>query len=96
MALLLESNLPTIVNNLYSKRIISRDVREEAMTQTLPASVRTMSLLNAVEAKITTRSQTFIEFVKILESEPSLTSQATELVKIYLHGKLLRLKCSVA
>ena len=47
---------------------------------------RTVSLLNAVEDKIGAEPHVFTEFVRILESEPTLRSQANELVKKYRHG----------
>ena len=46
-----------------------------------------MSLLSVVEDKIRAESHVFTEFVKILESEPTLRSQAKELVEKYLNGK---------
>ena len=48
-----------------------------------------MSLLNVVEDKIRAEPHVFTEFVKILESEPTLRSQANELVKKYRHGMLV-------
>ena len=56
------------------------------MNQVHIASVRTVSLLSVVEDKIRAEPHMFTEFVKILESEPTLRSQANELVKLYRHG----------
>ena len=56
------------------------------MNQVHIASVRTVSLLSVVEDKIRAEPRVFTEFVKILESEPTLRSQANELVKLYRHG----------
>ena len=56
----------------------------EAMDQVEIASVRAESLLSVVEDKIRAEPHVFIEFVKILESEPSLRSQAKQLVEKYL------------
>ena len=50
--------------------------------------MRTVILLNAVEDKIKTEPLAFTEFIKILESDPSLRSLAAELVKSYLDGML--------
>ena len=46
-----------------------------------------MSLLSVVEDKIRAEPHVFTELVKILESEPTLRSQAKELVEQYLKGK---------
>ena len=47
------------------------------------ASVRTVSLLSAVEAKIEAEPNVFAEFVSILQSEPTLRSQANKLKEQY-------------
>ena len=86
LTLLLKSDLPNIASKLYTKSIISQDALAEAMNLTHIASVRTVSLLSVVEAKIEAEPRTFTEFVKILESEPPLVSQAEELMKKY-HGE---------
>ena len=44
-----------------------------------------MALLSVVEDKIRAEPHVFTEFVKILESEPTLRIQARELVKKYHH-----------
>ena len=89
LTLLLQSNLPTITTRLYSKSIISSDALLEAVNENHIASVRTVSLLSVVEDKIRAEPHMFTEFVKILESEPTLRSQANELVKKYRHGMSL-------
>ena len=57
------------------------------MNQVHIASVRTVSLLSVVEDKIRAEPRVFTEFVKILESEPTLRSQAKQLVENYLEDK---------
>ena len=86
LTLLLQSQLPTITTKLYSKSIISSDALLEAINENHVASVRTVSLLSVIEDKIRAESHVFTEFVKILESEPTLRSQANEIVKKYCHG----------
>ena len=83
---LLQSDLSNIANKLYSKSIIAKAALEEAMNHNHIASVRTVSLLSVVEDKIRAEPHVFTEFVKILKSEPTLRSQANELVKQYHHG----------
>ena len=83
---LLQHNLPNIASKLYTKSIISMTSLAEAMNQVNIASVRTVSLLSAVENKIRAEPHVFTEFVQILESEPSLVSQAHRLVEEYIHG----------
>ena len=83
---LLQSDLSNIANQLYSRSIISKAALEEAMNQNHIASVRTVSLLSVVEDKIRAEPHAFTEFVKILESEGALRSQANQLVQQYHHG----------
>ena len=91
---LLQSDLPNIANKLYSKSIISAAALEEAINQVHIASVRTVSLLSVVEDKIRAEPHVFTEFVKILESEPTLRSQANELVTKYCHGMYMYIPSS--
>ena len=86
LTLLLQSNLPTITTKLYSKSIISSDTLREALNENHSAIVRTVSLLSVVEDKIRAEPHVFTKFVKMLESEPTLRSQAKELVEKYIHG----------
>ena len=60
------------------------------MNQVHIANVRTVSLLSVVEDKIRAEPPVFTEFVKILESEPTLKLQANELVKKYRHGMYVK------
>ena len=80
---MLQSDLSNIANKLYSKSIISNAVLEEATNQNHTATDRTVSLLSVVEDKIRAEPYVFTEFVKILESEPTLKSQAYRLVMLY-------------
>ena len=69
-----------LASELYSRDMISRDVRQEAELQTLPASVRTHTLLSAVEKQIiTSPASKFRDFLDILHSEPSLKHLTTKL-----------------
>ena len=78
--------MPNIASKLYTKSIIPTAALAEAMNQVHIASVRTVSLLSVVEDKIRAEPHVFTEFVEILESEPTLRSQATELVSKYCQG----------
>ena len=69
-----------LASKLYSRDMISRDIRHEAELQTLPAPMRTRKLLSAVEDQIITSPETkFRDFLEILYSEPSLQHLATKL-----------------
>ena len=85
---MLQNNLTDVANKLYSKSIISQPDLTKATNQVHELIDRTVSLLSVVEDKIRAEPHVFTEFVKILESEPTLRSQANELVKIYRHGML--------
>ena len=84
LTLLLQSNLLTITTKLYGKSIISSNARQEALNPNHTENVRTVSLLSVVENQITAEPHVFTELVKILESEPTLRSQAKGLVEKYL------------
>ena len=86
---LLKHDLPNIAGKLYSKSIITAAVLQNALNQSNGASVRTMSLLSAVEDGIRSEAHMFAEFIKILESEPTLRSQAKALVEKYCQGMKL-------
>ena len=81
---LLQSDLSNIANKLYSKSIISSIALTKATNQVHEPIDRTVSLLSVIEDKIRAEPHVFTEFVKILESEPTLRSQAKELVAKYL------------
>ena len=89
LADVLQYHLPDVASKLYTKSIISAAVLAEAMNQVHMASVRTVSLLSVVEDKIRAKPHVFTEFVRILESEPTLRSLAKELydkgMRLLLH-----------
>ena len=84
LKLVLQHDLPSVADKLYSKHIISRRTLTKAMNQVHEPIDRTVSLLSVVEDKIRAEPPVFTELVKILESEPTLRSQAKELVTKYL------------
>ena len=83
---LLQSDLSNIASKLYSKSIISAATLTKTTNQVHEPIDRTVFLLSVVEEKIRAEPHVFTEFVKILESERTLRSQANELVEICLHG----------
>ena len=65
---------------LYSRDMISRDMRQEAELETIPAPTRTRKLLLAVEDQILiSPTSKFRDFLYILHSEPSLDHLARKL-----------------
>ena len=89
LKLVLQHDLSSVADNLYTKSIISRHTLTKATNQFLEPIDRTVSLLNEVEDKIRAEPHVFTEFVRILDSEPTLRSQAKELVEKYLKGTIL-------
>ena len=83
---MLQHELPSIADMLYTKSIISRRTQTRVTNQVHEPIDRTVSLLSVVEDKIRAESHVFTEVVKILESEPTLKSQAKELVEKYVRG----------
>ena len=64
--------------------MISRDARQEAQLETLPAPTRTRELLSAVEEQIiTSPASKFGDLLDVLYSEPSLEHLARTLEESY-------------
>ena len=62
-----------LASELFSRDMISSNVRQEAQLETLAAPTRTHKLLSAVEHQIkTSPTSKFREFLYILHSEPAL------------------------
>ena len=69
-----------LATQLYSRDMISRDIRREAELETTPAPTRTRKLLSAVEGQIlTSPEKKFGDFLYILHSEPALDHLARKL-----------------
>ena len=82
----LQLHLSNIAIKLYRESVISAAALADAMNQRSVAGVRTESLLSVIEDKIRAEPRVFTEFVKIIESEPTLRYIANELVEEYLKG----------
>ena len=69
---------------LYSRDMISRDVRQEAQLETLPAPTRTHKLLSAIGDQIkSSPASKFRGFLDILHSQPSLQHLGRKLEEAY-------------
>ena len=88
LTLQLKHSLTEIASKLYAKAVITPASLERVVNQAQIPSVKTIVLLNAVEDRIKVEPWVFTEFVEILDSEPSLRSLASELVRSYLKGML--------
>lgn len=76
--------LPSISDKLYSKYMISGDVRERACNQSLGSDrERTGALLDCVEARIGIVPSDFVKFIEILKSDSYLQSLAESIIKSY-------------
>ena len=75
--------LPSLAVQLYSQRIITDDMYGKIYNENLSIDERVHHLLGFVEAKISANPSDFIEFIHILDAEPSCRPQAQELVKQY-------------
>ena len=73
-----------LATQLYSKDMISSNLRQEAQLETLPAPNRTHKLLSAVEHQIkTSPTAKFRGFLYIHHSDPSLAHLARKLEEAY-------------
>ena len=62
-----------LATQLYSRNMISRDMRQEAELETTPGLRQTRKLLSAVEDQILTSPEPkFGDFLYILHNEPAL------------------------
>ena len=86
LKLQLQHDLHSVASTLYSKSIIEQDALAEATSSTPIPGKRTMTFLTAVENSIRGNPQVFLEFIRVLESKPTLTLQAKKLVEGYLKG----------
>ena len=69
-----------LASELYSREMVSREARQAAELETLPAPTRTRKLLSAVEHQIiTSPASKFRDFLDILHCEPSLEHLARQL-----------------
>ena len=73
-----------LATQLYSRDMISRDMRQEAELETIPARTRTRKLLSTVEDQIITSPEPkFRDLLYVLHSEPSLDHLARKLEEAY-------------
>ena len=83
LASLLQSNLTTLSSRLLSENIISPEQQQEALHSSAIPMTRAVNLLNVVQCKIQHEPRVFVEFVRILESLPSLQHLAHSLIQSY-------------
>jgi len=75
--------LLSVSNSLWTKQLISQDVRESISNNFIGSNQRSVLLLQCIEAKIKTDPSAYVHVIDILESEPFLESLAGELVRSY-------------
>ena len=77
------SCLTTLANKLLAKFVITQEISEKARNSRNESRERASYLLSCVQDRIKTEPADFIKVVDILESEPTLTRQARQLVESY-------------
>ena len=77
------SCLTTLANKLLAKFVISPEVLEKACHDRIVSRERAAYLLSCVQDRIKTEPADFVKVVDILESEPTLTREARQLVDSY-------------
>ena len=80
--------LTTLANKLLAKFVITQEIFDKACNPCHESRERAAYLLSCVQDRIKTEPADFVKVVEILESEPTLTRQARQLVDSYR-------KCSV-
>ncbi len=74
--------LPSLANSLYAQFLITQDVLEKAINESVGFE-KSVALLDCVEARIEAEPLDFIKVVQVLETERYLESLATQLVHSY-------------
>ena len=80
--------LTTLANKLLAKFVISPEMFEKACYDRTVSGERAVYLLSCLQDRIKAVPADFVKVVDVLESEPTLTRQARQLVDSYR-------KCSV-
>ena len=77
------SCLTTLANKLLAKFVITSETLEKACNERNGSREHAVYLLSCVQDRIRTEPAIFVKVVDILESEPTLTRQARQLVDNY-------------
>ena len=72
---------------LYSEKMITRAVRDNAVMTTLTKQQKSTVLLQAIESKLETDPSDFTTLITVLQSDPTLMSLATRMIQMY-RGKV--------
>ena len=88
----IREEISVFVTKLYSKDMISVDVKDRALNTTVDKGQRASELLSALESRIRTDSNAFVAIVRILESIPALSHLAQSLQADYQHMKEVNVK----
>ena len=68
---------------LYSKKMITRAVREDTLVAMLSKQRKSTILLQAIESKLRTDPSDFTTLIAVLQSDPTLMSLATRMGQMY-------------
>ena len=79
----IHSNLPTLATKLLAKSVITPETSENACNKHNGSRERARYLLGSVQSRIKIAPADFIKVVGVLESEPTLTALANQLVYSY-------------
>ena len=79
----IHSCLTEVANKLLAKFVISPEMFDKARNSRNESRERAADLLSCVQDRIKTEPADFVRVVDILESEPTLTRQARQLVDSY-------------
>ena len=79
----IHSCLTEVANKLLAKFVISPEMFDKARNSRNESRERAADLLSCVQDRIKTEPADFVKVVDILESEPTLTRQARQLVDSY-------------
>ena len=82
------SCLTTLANKLLAKFVVTQEIFNKACNPRNESRERAAYLLSCVQDRIKTEPADFVKVVDILESEPTLTRQARQLVDSYRKCRL--------
>ena len=75
--------LPTLADALFSEGVIPEDLKMRACNMYLDANVRSVELLDCIEARVRAVPSDFTKFIGILKEERLFESQPEELIRRY-------------
>lgn len=80
----------------YSRDLVSKDVVDRMLVQTLTTAEKATFLLSCMESRISTYQESFHEFVRVLKTQTNLLNVAENLQMEFCESIVCNTKCLLA